>query len=234
MITRVFASITVLLTLGCAPPSPPTPPHPVAPSDMPPLMSRAGAQTELVAARTDVDAAMLPLAPESGMPTEPSPAAVDAGAAADAAETAGVATLVGSYRYDSGRSSVRKSIDAVVGEMSVLARGIARRRLIDANEVPKRIAIRQEGNEVTVVLDGRAYSATLGGGSRRVKDQNGEVSRMRLAMRGDALYQTLHTDEGDRINVYSARADGGLTMSVRITSAQLPDDIRYRLVFDPQ
>jgi hypothetical protein len=232
---RVLASIVAVLGMACAPPSPPRPPHPVAPAEMPPLMSRseANARTDLVAANTEIDAASIPPAPTSTMPTDPAPAVVDAGAAADAAKAAGAATLVGNYRYDSGRSSVRKSIDGVVGEMGVLARGIARRRLMDANEVPKRVAITQDGNSVTVALDGRPYTATLGGGSRRVKDPNGEVSRMRFTMRGDALYQTFHTDEGDRTNVFSAREDGGLTMSVRITSPQLPDDVRYRLIFDP-
>jgi hypothetical protein len=233
---RVLASIAVVLTLACAPPSPPTPPHPRSPDEMGPLMTRAETDTELVALRTDreIDAAAIPLVPASTIPTQPAPAAVDAGAAADAAKVAGAATLVGRYRYDSGRSNMRKSVDAVVGEMGVLSRGIARKRLLAANDVPKSIAIRQEGTEVTVEIDKRVYTATLGGGSRRVKGLNGDPSRMRLAMRGDALYQTFQTDEGERINAFSAREDGGLNMTVRITSRQLPDDVFYRLVFDPQ
>lgn len=231
MITRelALASIAAMLTVACAHPSPP-PPHPAFPDAM--TLAEAEANTVFVVEHSAVDAAAVPLVPTSGLPTQPVPAAVDAGAAADAAKVAGAATLVGSYRYDSGKSSVRKSIDAVVGEMNGLVRGIARKRLVAANDVPKKIAIRQEGNEVTVLIDGRAYAATLGGGSRRVKDMNGEVSRMRLAMRGDALYQTFHTDQGDRTNVFTARENGGLTMAVRITSPQLPDDVRYRLVFD--
>jgi len=228
---RALAYIAAMLTVACGhPPSPPPPPHPAFPEAI--SLAESDASTMFVVQRSEIDAAAVPLVPASTQPTDPAPAVVDAGAAADAAKVAGAATLVGSYRYDRGKASVRKSIDAVVGEMSVIVRSVARRRLVDANDVPKRIAIRQKGSEVTVELDGRAYAATLGGGSKRVKDPNGEVSRMRLAMRGGALYQTFHTDQGDRTNVFSAREDGGLTMAVRITSPQLPDDVRYRLVFD--
>lgn len=220
IIRGALASIAAMLTVACAAPLSPPAPHPAFPEAV--SLEEADASTMFA-----VDAAAVPIVPASASPTAPTPAA-----AADASKVAGAATVVGRYRYDSGKASVRKSIDSVVGEMSVIVRGIARRRLVDANDVPKRIAIRQEGSEVTVELDGRAYAATLGGGSKRVRDPNGEVSRMRLAMRGGALYQTFHTDQGDRTNVFSARQDGGLTMAVRITSPQLPDDVRYRLVFE--
>jgi hypothetical protein len=227
---RGLATIAAIFTMACA--HPPKPPHPAFPEAS--SLEDADAGTELVAEAkaSPIDPAVIPLVPPTALPTEPTPATVDAGAAPDAAKLAGAATLVGDYAYDSGRSGVRKSIDAVVDEMSVLARGIARRRLVDANAVPKKVAIRQDGTEVTVQIDKKAYVATLGGGSRRVRDPNGEVSRMRLVMRGDSLYQTFHTDQGDRTNVFTVRDGGGLTMAVRITSPQLPADVRYRLGFD--
>ncbi len=100
--------------------------------------------------------------------------------------------------------------------------------------VPQSVAIRQDGDVVTVEIDGRDYSAPLGGGSRKVRDPTGEASSMRLAMQGDALHQSFHADQGDRINVFSARKNGGVTMAVRMTSPKLPADAKYQLVFTAQ
>jgi len=221
---ELVSMAATMLLMGCSPPEPVTPidaalPVAASPAD-------AAHSSVSVVGPTTVAAAAIPLAPVAG-----SPAAFTADAALEGAEPGG---LVGEYRYHSGKESVRTAIDAVVAEMNVLVRRIARRRLVAANAVPKRIAIRQDGDVVTVEIDGRGYSAPLGGGGRKVRDPNGEASTMRLAMQGDALYQTFHADQGDRINVFSARKSGGVTMSVRITSPKLPSDVRYQLVFAAQ
>lgn len=193
----------MMLLMAC------TPPDPVAPTD-----GVADARDERV------------------FVVEPATVAAAVGASdVSATEVDGASALVGAYRYHSGKESVRKAIDAVVDEMNVMVRKIARRRLVAANAVPQSIAIRQDGDIVTVEIDGRDYSAPLGGGSRKVRDPNGEASSMRLAMHGDALHQTFHADQGDRINVFSARKGGGVTMAVRITSPKLPADVRYQLAF---
>jgi hypothetical protein len=203
--------VVVLSLVGaCAPPKPPTPP---ATPDAPSL-----AQVE--------PATPIPT-PEVEAPTEPQPAAIEP----VAIEPEALAAIAGAYRYRGGKASVRKSIDGVVDDMNVMVRGIARKRLIAANTVPKRIVIDQAGDEITVRIDGRAYVASLGGAAQRVKDPNGEVSRMRYELRDGALYQIFHTDQGDRTNVFTAREGGGLAMAVRIHSRQLPSDVRYRLSF---
>jgi hypothetical protein len=164
-----------------------------------------------------------PSATASGDATAPEPVATPDG----------LAGLTGDYRYRSGRASAAKSIDGVVGKMSALVRNIARDRLTKANRVPNKVAIAQVGDEVTVRMDGRAYTATLGGAARKVKDANGEASRMRFQLRGDALYQLLDADDGDRTNVFTKREDGGIDMAVRISSKRLPQDVRYKVSYKP-
>lgn len=209
---RVLVVAALSLIGACAPPKPPTPP---SSPDAPPLAQVEPASTTTSPTTTDPS-------PTTEAPVEPQ---------AVAPEPEALAAIAGAYRYRGGKASVRKSIDGVVDDMNVMVRGIARKRLIAANTVPKRIAIDQVGDEVTVRIDGRAYVATLGGAAKRVKDPNGEVSRMRYELRDGALYQIFRADQGDRTNGFTAREGGGLAMAVRIHSRQLPADVRYRLSF---
>lgn len=211
--------MSILLLTACAPPpAPPAPPHPAFPE------ARALAEAPPLA-RTDV----IPTAQNE--PTKHEPMTEPATPVEPPAPADPLAELEGDYRYASGSSSVGKAIDEVVDAMSVFVRGIAKKRLTAANEVPKHIAIERKGDEVTVEIDGRPYAAELGGGPRNVRDPHGEKSRMRLSMRGESLYQTFTTGEGVRTNVFTPRSKGGVTMSVRITSKKLPADVHYRLAF---
>jgi hypothetical protein len=227
----VLPAVVVLLG-ACAARSAPTPVIPDAPTlaDADPLEYRTAV------AREDL-ATPLPLAAELVGPwataTLPAAAAMRAGPAPAPAPETGLASLMGDYRYSGGKASAAKSIETVVGKMSALVRSIARKRLTAANRVPKTLSIAQVGSDVTVRIDGRAYTAKLGGAAKRVKDANGEASRMRLQLRGDALYQILDASQGDRTNVFTRRKDGGVTMSVRISSKQLPADVRYQVSFRP-
>lgn len=206
---------------ACAPPKPPTPP--ASPDAAPLAHIEPDATTESPTTRSPTTQSPTAESPTAESPTTEAPQ--------EPAATEPLAAIAGAYRYRGGKASVRKSIDGVVDDMNVMVRGIARKRLIAANAVPKRIAIDQVGDEVTVRIDGRPYVASLGGPAQRVKDPNGEVSRMRYELRDGALYQIFHTDQGDRTNVFTARDDGGLAMAVRIHSRQLPSDVRYRLSF---
>jgi hypothetical protein len=142
--------------------------------------------------------------------------------------------VVGDYRYSGGtaqKKAVAREIDETVGKMSVLARGIARSRLAKANEVPSHIEIANDGDIVTVEIDGNAFTATLGGKSVSVRDQ-GQRSRLRYQMRGESLYMILDGQDGDRTNVFTPRKDGmGVTMRVKMTSSKLPQAIGYSLSY---
>ncbi len=145
-----------------------------------------------------------------------------------------LAELAGAYRYKSGKSSATRAIDGVVDEMSVIVRGIARKRLVASNPVPKTISIQIVDDEVTLRMDGRSYTGKLGGGSHRVSVPGGETSSMRFKKSGPSLQQLLHASEGDRTNTFTPREDGGIDMSVRIHSDRLPKDVRYRVTFAKQ
>ena len=229
----VLSSIVVLLAACTSKAATPTPVIPEAPAlaDADPSVYRTQLVGESLVDPPHLRAELVgPLATVLPPATASEPDTPTPAADADAPALAG---LVGEYRYRGGRQSAAKSIDAVVDEMSALVRNIARKRLTAANRVPSKLSIAQTGDEVTVRIDGRAYTATLGGASKAVKDANGEASRMRFQLRGNALYQLLDAADGDRTNVFTRRDDGGVDMAVRITSKRLPADVRYRVSFKP-
>lgn len=165
---------------------------------------------------------------EAGEPTPPTDQEGDKGPDP-------LAALAGEYQYAGGanqRGSVKHAINSVVEEMNLLVRNIARRRLADANDVPRRISIQPDGEQLTVTIDGRTYTASVGGPSVSVRNTEGGISRMRFRVRNGNLYQVFDADDGDRINAFVPRADGnGMTMVVTMKSSRLPRDIRYRLSY---
>jgi hypothetical protein len=169
--------------------------------------------------------------PDTVLTTDPTPAPVKSTPEAVASP---LDALLGDYRYSGGstqKNAVTREIEETVGKMSVIARGIARTRLTKANKVPSRVEIANDGDLVTVEIDGKAYTAALGGKSVSVRDQ-GQRSRLRYQMRGESLYMILDGQDGDRTNVFTPRKDGmGVTMRVKMTSSKLPQAIGYSLSY---
>lgn len=242
------------MIVACHPPTPPTPPHPAFPEavaidDDAPRLARADRAGEegtppstadadislgLAARELATPSSSRPLVDPLAPPTiEPEPASEPAKPAKPAAPAKADPwdALAGNYRYRSGGGAVGPAIESVVAEMNGLVRGVARKRLAAANEVPSTLAIAHDGDVARVTLDGRTYEAKLGGAAKSVTDPNGEASKMRLRMVGKSLYQTFDAGQGVRTNIYTPGKSGRVTMSVRITSKQLPKDVRYSLVF---
>lgn len=243
--------------VACHPPAPPTPPHPVFPEavaldDDAPRLARAQAAGDEGTPPTTADAdislglaarelatpsSTRPLVDPLAPPTIEAPPARAAKPAREAKPVTPVKkadpwdALVGRYHYSSGGGSVGPAIESVVAEMNGLVRNIARKRLTAANEVPSALAIAHDGDTVRITLDGRTYEAKLGGAAKSVTDPNGEASKMRVRMVGKSLHQSFDASQGDRTNIYTPGKAGRVTMSVRITSKQLPKDVRYSLVF---
>jgi len=145
-----------------------------------------------------------------------------------------VGPLVGRYRFVGGqaqRAGIARAVEDVVARMGVLSRGIARKRLLAASEIPSTIEIAADGDLVTVAIDGRRHVARLGGKSVRVRGRDGKRSHMRYRMHERSLVQVFDASEGDRINTFSPREGGGITLHVTIRSPKLPADVRYRLSY---
>jgi hypothetical protein len=172
--------------------------------------------------------------PDTVLTTDPTPAPTKPSTPTPEAVASPLDAVVGDYRYSGGstqKNAVKREIEETVGKMSVLARGIARTRLTKANKVPSHVEIANDGDLVTVEIDGKAYTAALGGKSVSVRDQ-GQRSRLRYQMRGDSLYMILDGQEGDRTNVFTPRKDGmGVTMRVKLSSSKLPQAIVYSLSY---
>jgi hypothetical protein len=145
-----------------------------------------------------------------------------------------VDALVGRHRFSGGeaqKAAIARAVEDVVDRMGLLSRGIARKRLLAANAIPRAIEIARDGDLVTVVIDDRRYVARIGGKPVKVRGSDGKPSRMRYRMRNGSLVQVFDAAEGDRINVFTPREGGGIALHVTITSPKLPADVKYRLSY---
>lgn len=142
--------------------------------------------------------------------------------------------LAGEYAFAGGedeRQALERAIDAVVSDMSLLVRGLARHRLRGANRVPARLAIARRGDEVIVSLDERRYAARPGGPPVHVIGVTGEELVLRLTLAEGGLAQRFTGARGERHNLLVRMPDGRLRLRVRVTSPRLPRPLAYELTF---
>lgn len=148
--------------------------------------------------------------------------------------TNGADRLAGSFRYAGGgreRAARDEAIDQVVEEMNFIVRGIARKRLREANQIRERVAISRQGDKLTIRLDGQPYTATINGPPVDVVGHDGMELKLRYRLAKGRIEQTLQGKEGGRTAHFQVDGKGRLTMSVRIFSEKLPKDVRYRLTY---
>jgi hypothetical protein len=141
--------------------------------------------------------------------------------------------LVGSYRHAGGASeqaALEQAIDDVVAGMNVLARGIARKRLLESNRIPGTVEITGNAERLTIAFEDREYTAAVGGAAVDVIGVTGDPLRMTLRVRKRALIQKFVGDKGDRTNTMTSR-QGGLRIAVLVSSDSLPKDLAYTLTF---
>jgi hypothetical protein len=142
--------------------------------------------------------------------------------------------FAGRYRFTGGeaqRDALLVAIDDVVADMNVLARGIARDRLREANPVPSELSIARDEHTCTIGLDDRKYTAPLDGSSTEVVGITGDTLQYSVTISGDRIDQTFVGPKGTRKNTLRLGADGALEMRVEIGSESLPKALRYRLSF---
>ncbi len=153
---------------------------------------------------------------------EPSPAAThDAGLCRGEFEYAG---------GDEQRAGRDAAIDAVVADMNLFARGIARSRLKKATRIVATMGIARDGKNLVVVLDGRRYSAPANGDSVEVVGADGSKLMLTLRERSGRLEEVFKkTDGGMRQTMRCHGAE--LAMRVTVFSPKLPRSLSYSLSY---
>lgn len=141
----------------------------------------------------------------------------------------------GEYVFAGGqkeREGLDAAIEASVAALSPMVRNLGRERLQESNPIPQRLAIDVDGDRVDVLFDGQGYLASLDGTPIKAESPTGDKVKVSHRMRGASLTEFVDGIGGDRNNDFKLNADGTrLTMTVAITSSQLPVPVEYRLTF---
>jgi hypothetical protein len=152
------------------------------------------------------------------------------------APEAAALAFVGSYRHSGGQAeqnALESAVDDVVQDMNVLAREIARKRLLAANRIPTSLEISTSAERMTIQFDDRSYTATLGGPAVDVVGITGDPLRMTLRMRDAKLLQHFVGDKGKRTNTIRRNAEK-VAIHVVVESDSLPKKLVYELTFSPK
>jgi hypothetical protein len=137
-----------------------------------------------------------------------------------------------SYRYAggaAGKKAIEDAVEAAVRQMNPLIRGIARRRMLEANAVIPTLDFRLGGDPIVAsYVGGRLIEAPADGRAVPWTDQYGETIEVSHRLRGSTLVQTMVGAQGNRRNQYRFTDDGKtMTMTVEISAKQMPAPLRY-------
>lgn len=141
--------------------------------------------------------------------------------------------FLGKYTHAGGereREGRDKAIEAVVRELNVLIRGIARDKLRDANPIPAAVSIASDGKALTVTHDKLAFTAPINGAAAKVKGVTGDTLDLVHVVTATQLEQRFGTKKQGRINTYTKSGEQ-LVLDVRIYADRLPKDVVYRLTY---
>jgi hypothetical protein len=140
----------------------------------------------------------------------------------------------GGYVLDApAGDDVLRAIDDVVEDMGGLRRPLARLRLRELNQPPQRIDVASTESEVSITTDGKDVIRTpVDGKPVQWTRADGEQFTIRTTWDGRTLKRIFTAEDGERANTYDFSPDGAtLTMSVTLTSPQLPKPLTYTLVY---
>ena len=143
--------------------------------------------------------------------------------------------LAGTYAFVPERSGdVSRAIEQAVGKMGFVKRPIARGRLSKTNVPYQRVRIDITASEVAIGYDGREpIRMPRNGQAIQWKREDGESFDVSARFDGDKLLQTYQAEDGKRVNAFYKAADGTLHLDVEVSSPQLPQPLKYELVYRP-
>lgn len=180
-----------------------------------------------------------PAAPQSGAPEAPeSESDTHADAAPRDELTIGAQLTIldqlsGHYRFRGGakdRRALERAVERSASEVVFLFRGFARRRMLEANQIPQNLALAREGGRIHLKFGKLIRKATLTADWNKWTDEFGDKVDLRYRIRGKKLVETIKGDGGQRRNTYTLSPDRkNLLIRVEITSKRLPTPLRYDL-----
>ena len=131
------------------------------------------------------------------------------------------------------RDHVAAAVERTVQSLPGLFHEIARKRLTDANEIPRSVRIAMDGDDLVVVYgDHEPQRAPLDGSTRKWTNPQGETIDLKHELHGSKLVQTTWGSGGRRVMVWSFDAERGLLrVQSTMSSPRLPEPVRYRLSF---
>lgn len=143
--------------------------------------------------------------------------------------------LSGAYKAVSDRGNdIAQAIDKAVAKMNFIKRPIARGRLSRTNFAYKEIRIDLGATEAEITYDTQApIRMPLGGEPIKWKRADGEVFDVSAKLDGGALVQTYQAEDGLRVNSFTKDANGTLHLNVEVSSPQLPEPVKYTLLYRP-
>jgi hypothetical protein len=143
--------------------------------------------------------------------------------------------LQGTYKYAPEQSeSISKAIDQAVEKMNFIKRPIARSRLTKTTTPYQQIRIDVAASEVEIAFDAQ-QPLRMPTNEQPIKwtRADGEVFDVSARAVGDKLLQTYKAADGMRVNSFYKDAAGSLHLAVEVSSPQLPQPVKYSLVYRP-
>ena len=143
--------------------------------------------------------------------------------------------LSGTYNFVPAQSNdVSQAIDRAVEKMNFIKRPIARSRLAKTNTPYQRIRIELGAGEAEITYDAhKPIRMPLNGQPIKWTRDDGEVFDVSAMVDGGKLLQTYKAQDGVRVNSFHVDASGSLHLQVAVSSPQLPQPVRYELVYRP-
>lgn len=143
--------------------------------------------------------------------------------------------LSGKYKYAPEQSGdISQAIEQAVEKMNFIKRPIARGRLSRTNFAYQQVRIEVGASEAEVTYDTQApIRMPLDGPPIKWKRADGEVFDVSAKLEGGKLVQTYKAEDGTRVNSFSKDASGLVHLEVEVSSPQLPQPVKYSLVYRP-